>query len=229
MTTGSWQDRTVASTVDALGPLADPARAVPMAAYLRDQFPFLGIGAPDRRSALRRAWHALPAPTATELSGALRALWNLPEREYQHCGCDLLARYIRVCPAAFLTGTVQDLVTSRSWWDTVDALRSAAVGPLVAKDPDLVRVLWEWLESSNRWLVRSAIIHQLGYRADTDPAVLFGMCARRATDREFFIAKAIGWALRTYARQAPDDVRAFVADHPELSPLARREALKHLA
>jgi len=76
--------------------------------------------------------------------------------------------------------------------------------------------------------VRSALIHQLGYGERTDADLLFTFCARRAADREFFVAKAVGWALRTYARVAPDAVRAFVEGHPELTKLARREALKHL-
>lgn len=223
-----WAGAAVAAAVRALEPLADPGRATPMAAYMRDQFPFLGIGTPDRTAALKAAWRTLPAPGEADLAAATEALWELPQREYQYAGCDLLGRWIRVAGPRLLTGTVERLITSRSWWDTVDLLRKVAVGPLVRAHPGLVTDLRRWLESDDRWLVRSAIIHQLGFGPQTDPALLFEFCARRAADREFFIAKAIGWALRTYARQAPDDVRAFVAAHPELAPVARREALKHL-
>lgn len=223
-----WPDRALSSTVLALAGLADPQRAAAMSAYLRGQFPFLGIGTQPRRAALRLAWQPLPSPDEAELAAAVLALWQRPEREYQYAACDLLGRHRRACSAGMLTGTVERLITSRSWWDTVDSLRSVAVGPLVRAHPDLVPVMWRWLDSGQLWLVRSALIHQLGYAAQTDSERLFAMCARQASEREFFIAKAVGWALRTYARVAPDAVRGFVADHPELTPLARREALKHL-
>jgi 3-methyladenine DNA glycosylase AlkD len=234
-----WPGSAVAAAVGALEPLADPQRAAPMAAYLRGQFPFLGIGTPARTAALRSAWTALPTPSAGELGAAAEALWALPQREYQYAACDLLGRFLR--PSTGLTaaaellegsgatgGVVERLITTRSWWDSVDSLRSVAVGPLVAANPRLVAVPDRWIEADDRWLVRSAIVHQLGYHERTDAARLFAYCARRAADREFFIAKAVGWALRTYARTAPDAVRAFVTGHPQLSPLARREALKHL-
>jgi 3-methyladenine DNA glycosylase AlkD len=229
-----WAASAVEAAVAALEPLADPERAVPMAAYMRGQFPFLGIGTPTRTAALRAAWRDLPSPDDDELADAAAALWRLPEREYQYAACDLLGRWISRCGPGFLTGgpsgaTVERLITSRSWWDSVDALRKVAVGPLVAAHPELVTVLRRWIDADDRWLVRSAIIHQLGYGARTDAELLFAFCARRATEREFFVAKAIGWALRTHARREPDAVRRFVADHPELTPLARREALKHLA
>jgi 3-methyladenine DNA glycosylase AlkD len=215
-------------TATTLEALADPVRAEPMAAYLRDQFPFLGIGTPTRRSALRAAWTALPAPTGADLAEAARVLWARPHREFQYAGCDLLGRWIKVAGPDLLVPDVEYLITHRSWWDSVDSLRSVAVGPLVAAYPELVGVMRRWIDSDDRWLVRSAIIHQLGYGPRTDADLLFDFCARRAKDREFFIAKAVGWALRTYARHAPDDVRAFATAHPELTPLARREALKHL-
>jgi 3-methyladenine DNA glycosylase AlkD len=223
-----WPSAAVEATVEALDPLADPVRAAPMAAYMRGRFAFLGIGSPARTAAQKAAWRELPAPSGSELADAAQALWGLPQREFQLAGCDLLFRWHRVLTADQLTGAIEPLITTRSWWDTVDSLRKAAVGPLVAAHPELVGVLWRWIDAQDRWLVRSAIIHQLGYGPDTDADLLFRFCARRATDREFFVAKAIGWALRTYARRAPDAVRGFVAEHPELTPLARREALKRL-
>jgi 3-methyladenine DNA glycosylase AlkD len=177
---------------------------------------------------LKAAWRDLPPPSGTELAATTQALWTLPQREFQYAGCDLLARWQAALTGDMLTGAVEELITTKSWWDTVDSLRAAAVGPLVARHPELVTVMWRWVDTDNRWLVRSAIIHQLGYGPDTDADLLFALCGRRAGDQEFFVAKAIGWALRTYARRAPDAVRGFVVAHPELSPLARREALKHL-
>ena len=242
-----WPADVVDAAVAALRPLADPDRAVAMARYQRDQFAFLGIGTPARTAALRVAWRELPTPSEPELGRAVEALWALDHREYQYAACDLLGRFVR--PSTGLTaaagllaprataratahatgpGVVERLITTRSWWDSVDALRSVAVGPLVAANPQLVAVTDRWIGAQDRWLVRSAIIHQLGYRERTDAERLFRYCAERAGDREFFVAKAIGWALRTYARVDPDAVRAFVAASPGLTALARREALKHL-
>ena len=205
-----------------------------MAAYMRGRFPFLGLAAPQLDAVLREAWAGLPPPTESELRDAVLALWALPEREFQYAACGLLTRWVRspkrtaaVSPQ-FLAGTVQHLLTAKSWWDTVDALRGAAVGPLVQAHPALRTLIMRWIDDDDRWLVRSAIIHQLGYRERTDADLLFALCARRAGDREFFIAKAIGWALRTHAARQPEAVRDFVAGHPELTALARREALKHL-
>lgn len=219
----------VDATVAALAPLADPARAEPMRRYMKDVAPFLGIGTPERRAALKAAWRALPAPTDdADLDVAARALWARPEREYHYAACELIGRSVpkHVSPA-FLATTVQDLLVTTPWWDTVDTLRSTAVGPMVAAHPSLVAVIERWSESGDRWLVRSAIIHQLGYGARTDEELLFRLCRRHGDDREFFVAKGIGWALRQHARLAPDAVRGFVASTP-LQPLSVREALKHI-
>jgi 3-methyladenine DNA glycosylase AlkD len=229
-----WPDEVVLRAMLALEPAADAARAEGMAAYMRGRFPFLGIQTPQRTALLRDAWHDLPDPSAAELAAAVDQLWRLHGREYQYAAVDLLARHVgtptraAVLPTGFLGEAVLPLLVSKAWWDTVDALRGAAVGPLVAAHPELTGTMRHWVEDDDHWLVRSAIIHQLGYRERTDEALLFELCARRAADREFFVGKAIGWALRTHARRRPDAVRQFCAAHPELSALARREALKHL-
>lgn len=229
-----WAQEVVVRTMLALEPAADPARARSMAAYMRDTFDFLGIPTPQRRLLLVQAWADLPEPTPGDLQLAATELWRLAGREYQYAACDLLARHAGTprragrLPAAFLESAVRPLLQSAPWWDTVDSLRSAAVGPLVAAYPELVRVVRQWSADGDRWLVRSAIIHQLGYGERTDEPLLLELCAQHAADTEFFVAKAIGWALRTHARLRPDVVRRFCAAHPELTPLARREALKHL-
>ncbi len=126
-----------------------------------------------------------------------------------------------------LLSTLRYLVTHRSWWDTVDTL-AQSVGALVLTNPELWRDMDEWIDDEDFWVARVALIHQLGFGASTDAARLFSYCARRADDDEFFIRKAIGWALRKYARTDPDGVRAFVAAHDELSALSRREALRRI-
>jgi len=223
-----WAAGATARVEAAFAPVAVAGDAAPMAAYMKGVAPFLGIKTPARRAAQRDAWRTLARPTPADLAAAADLLWARPEREYQYAACDLLAWFVpRVCRAPFLTGCVERLIVTKSWWDTVDGLRSAAVGPLVAKHPELVGVVRGWSESGNRWLIRSAIIHQLARKATTDEALLFELCRRHGDDREFFVAKGIGWALREYAKTAPEAVRAFVAA-TALQPLSVREATKHL-
>jgi 3-methyladenine DNA glycosylase AlkD len=209
------------------GAAADPARAAPMRAYMRDQFPFLGIPTPRRRELSRTVVAGVPAPTEDELREIALGCWALPEREYQYFAVDLLARHAGRCSPALLD-TARTLVTTRAWWDTVDALASRVVGALVARHPELASTMDAWLDSGELWLVRSALLHQLTYRGATDADRLFRYCARRADHPDFFVRKGIGWALREYAKTDPAAVRRFVEAHRDrLAPLSVREALKN--
>ena len=221
----AWVDATRA----ALAPLASSENATAMTAYMKDIAPFLGVKTPDRRSAQKAAWRLLPPLDPTGVVDVARRLWALPEREHQYAACDLLARYQRDLPSKVLADPVQDLLTTKPWWDTVDALGSAIITPLVARDPGLVPLMWSWWDRGDRWLVRAAIQHQRGLRERTDLDRLLAMCDGYADDREFFIAKAIGWALRDASAWAPTRVQEFVDAHPDLSPVARREAVRGLA
>lgn len=197
-----------------------------MAAYMRDQFAFLGIAAPERRGLTRDVLRGLSEPSEIALAATARTLWALPEREYQYAAVDVLIRHLRECGPVLLP-EVRALIQSRSWWDTVDVLASRVVGPLVARYPELQGELDRWIDDGGIWVARSALLYQLGYKQRTDTGRLFRYCERRAGDREFFIRKAIGWALRQYAKTDPGAVQAFVAAHERtLSPLSRREALR---
>ncbi|WP_117210441.1 DNA alkylation repair protein [Allorhizocola rhizosphaerae] len=200
---------------------ADPQRAVAMRAYMRDQFPFLGIPSPQLKVLLRGV-------SPTDLKATVLALWNLPEREYQYAACALLRRGVKSCDESFI-GTARHLIVTKSWWDTVDTLAAHTVGPLVARHPSLVNVMDEWIRDDNMWIARTALLHQLGYKESTDPERLFRYCLERADHPDFFIRKAIGWALRQYAWVQPEAVRAFVkANEGTLSPLSKKEALKNV-
>jgi 3-methyladenine DNA glycosylase AlkD len=205
----------------------DPVRAAAMAAYMRDRFPFLGIAAPRRRALAREALAGLAAPDLDELARAALALWEKPEREYQYAGADYVCRHVARCSARFLP-VLERLITAKPWWDTVDALSAHGVGPLVRCHPELVLALDRWIDG-DLWLARAAILHQLAFEEATDAERLFRYCLRRAADRDLFLRKAIGWALREHSRVDPGAVAAFVAEHEsELSPLSRREALRRL-
>lgn len=222
---GEWANQAVQLLTRAFEPRRDVTRAASMRAYMRDQFPFLGIPTPERRRLQKDALAHITTPDERALLEAARRLWAMPEREYQYAGAELLIRYEHVLPAATLPA-IAEFVTSKPWWDTVDGLAPRVVGPMVRRYPELTVTMDAWAASGNTWLVRSAILHQLVQKEHTDRERLFRYCLQRAGDREFFIRKAIGWALREYSKTAPEAVREFVAEHEgELSPLSRREAL----
>ena len=199
-----------------------------MAAYMRDQFAFVGIPSPARVAIEREVTAGLPPPAERDLTAFALACWKRPEREYQYAACGYLRRHVRGCSSAFID-TAERLITTKSWWDTVDELAQRIVGPMVAAHPELRTTMSRWIDADDLWLARTAILHQNRCKARTDPDLLFGYCLRRAADREFFIRKAIGWALREYSKTDAEAVVRFVRDHhDELSGLSRTEALKWL-
>lgn len=221
-----------ASLVDRLERLFERARnedrAAEMSRYMRDLFPFYGISSAPLREIARDALAGMSTPTEAQLRAVSRACWKRPEREWQYFACGYLRRHIGVASAAMLP-TLEHLIRTKSWWDTVDSLASRSVGPLVRNARTLVEEMDRWIDSPNVWLARTAILHQLFYRSATDADRLFTYCLRRAGDTEFFIRKAIGWALREYSKTDDDAVRRFVQQHAlELSGLSKREALKWL-
>ena len=222
-----WANNICARIEAELRVLADPVKAVPMQAYMKNHGTFLGITSPERRAAQKRAWAGVAKPNEKELAEAVRKLWALDEREFQYAAVDLIAKFHQVCSPNFVTDVSYELITTKSWWDTVDGLQ-CAVEPFVARFPELVHVMREWIHSDNIWVARSAILHQLHQKQETNPALLFEFCTARASDKEFFIAKAIGWALRQYSYVDPEVVRAFIDATPQLQPLSKREGLKAL-
>ncbi|MDC2960681.1 DNA alkylation repair protein [Streptomyces gilvifuscus] len=207
---------------------ADPARAAPMRAYMKDVAPFLGLTTPVRRALSREVVDGLPRPDETDCTAIALRCWRLPEREYQYFAVDYLRRHARVCSSAFLP-VARHLVGTRSWWDTVDLLAAHVVGALVAADPALTAEMDAWIADDDLWIARTALLHQLRYKERTDARRLFAYCLRQSGHPDFFIRKAIGWALREYARTDPEAVRDFVArERGRFAPLTVREALKNI-
>ncbi len=211
----------------ALEAVADPERAPQMAAYMKDRFPFLGVAAGPRRQAQRPTMAASRNLTEAQLLELAQQCWAEPEREFQYVATDILRKWQSTLTPAALPD-LKDLIETRSWWDTVDGMAAWVVGPLVLRHPSLRSTMDDWIGDPDLWVRRTAILHQLGHKEATDEDRLFRYVAETANETEFFIRKASGGALRQHARIAPDRVRAFVDDHPELSGLTRREARKHL-
>lgn len=199
-----------------------------MSAYMRDQFPFLGLPKPVWWSAAREALRGLEKPDQQVLTEVATGCWRRPEREYQYAAVSYVRRHLAVTDASFLP-MAERLVRTKSWWDTVDDLARNVVGSLVATHAELSAEMDDWVASEDIWIARTAILHQLAYRERTDRDRLFAYCLRRAHETDFFLRKAIGWALREYSKTDPDAVVAFVKRNDALlSGLSKREALAFL-
>lgn len=215
-----------------LGPrldeLADPERAGQMRAYMRDQFDFLGISSADVlatwQQARREVVETVGAPTAEDTLAFAEACWDHDERELQYVGARELQARVRLLRPEHL-GRVRALVQSRSWWDTVDILAPRVVGPMAEAHDEVRAAMDEWIEDDDVWVVRSALLHQLFHRDDTDVERLAAYCRRQARHPDFFVRKAIGWALRQYSYTDPAWVTDFVR-RTELTQLSAREAMK---
>ncbi len=222
-------DRPLISTVrDELRALAQPARAPQMQAYMKSAMPYLGVRVPQVRVVVRTAARNRPPRTLGGLEATVRALWyEARYREERYAATGLLnVTAARALRHPRLADLYAELIVSGAWWDHVDEL-SHRVKDLLVDFPAQVRPTVEgWQRDPDLWLRRASIICQLGARERTDLDLLTSAVESNAADPDFFIRKAIGWALRDYARTDAAWVRRFVAAH-ELSPLSRREALKH--
>ena len=207
---------------------ADPAQAGPMKKYMRDQFEYLGIKSPQN-AVLTRDFikeHGLPTPDQLDIIS--RELWSLPQREFQYAAMTLLGKLEQKLEPEFIT-TIEYLITEKSWWDTVDLLASHTVGSQFKRFPKIKEnYLKKWRKSDNFWLRRTTLLFQLGYKKETDFDLLCEIVRENLGSDEFFINKAIGWALRQYAHTNPAPVKKFVKATKDLHPLSRREALKNI-
>lgn len=207
---------------------ADPEKVPQMVAYMKDQFAFLGVTSPVRKAAQKPFMAVARRSEPDEVLDVADLCWEQDEREFQYVGSDLLRARAKTLHADDVS-RLHALIVTKPWWDTIDALAAHPVGTLVSRFPELGAVMDVWIDDDNIWVARTAILHQLRYKDDLNEARLFAYVQKRASDTEFFIRKALGWALRDYARVAPDAVRDFVTTHEAaLSGLTKREALKHL-
>lgn len=211
----------------ALKKLGDRKRAIGAQMYMKDIAPFIGVATPERRALVKKIAKSLPAPSSDELGLTARKLWKLEEREFQYVANDLIGIHWKVADKSFLADHVEDLIISKSWWDTVDGLGSVAVSPLTDKY-GCEKLIAKWNMSENMWLNRAAIQHQRGRKFETDVRLILQYCDDHSESKEFFIVKAIGWALRDLAPINPKAVADFLRSHPDLGRVAVREAERGL-
>ena len=204
---------------------ADAAAAESMQAYMKSAMPFRGVPKPARTALLRELGPLLDDRTA--VTAAAGALWDGAAYREERYVAVALARMSPPDPDRL--PVFEHWIRTGAWWDLVDEIAAHLVGPLLRAHPRRAEpVVRSWIDHPDRWLRRTSVIAQLGARSATDVGLLTAAIEANQDDPDFFLRKAVGWALRQYARTDPDWVRAFVADHPRLSPLSRREALRHL-
>ncbi|WP_424185995.1 DNA alkylation repair protein [Actinokineospora sp. G85] len=220
-----------AAVREALAAAADPAKAEGMRRYMKSELPFLGVAKPERAKLVRAAIAAHPCATKDEWLAEARDLWRgAAHREERYAATDLTgARRYAAWQTADVLPLYEEFIVTGAWWDHVDEVAANRVGPLLRAFPDQIGpVMRAWATDPDRWRRRTSVICQLTAKADLDTDLLTHAIESTQDDQDFFLRKAIGWALRQHARVDPDWVRAFVDAHPRLSPLSRREALKHL-
>lgn len=209
--------------------LANPDDAGPMAAYMKTDMPFYGIKKPARMPVCRSMVKQFPATSRKAYRDAVLALWNLPHREEKYAALQY-ARSFKAYIDAKSLPLYQRLIREGAWWDLVDEVATQILYQVIKAEP---ATAWKridgWVDHRDMWLRRSSIICQVKLKDETDTKRLFDICQRRMHEDEFFIRKAIGWALRQHAYTDADAVRAFLKRHEgELSKLSYREAAKHL-
>mmetsp|Transcript_42172 Transcript_42172/g.55555 ORF Transcript_42172/g.55555 Transcript_42172/m.55555 type:complete len:199 (+) Transcript_42172:84-680(+) len=198
-----------------------------MSAYMKNRFVFLGIPSPARNT-IQKAWFAEVKASGVDRWELIDLLWDMEQREYQYVAIDLLKRTPKKDVSIEDISALEHLISTKSWWDTVDLIASNYLGAYLQKFPEQKEAVIEnWRHQENTWINRSCLIFQLKYKDATDFELLKSLILQYQNHSEFFIQKAIGWSLRQYSKLKPDVVRAFV-DEIGLEGLAKREAVKYL-
>lgn len=206
--------------------LGNPDNAYWMRWYMRDQYPFIGIKKPERATVFKEIYKA--HGRGEDWFEVCSELFAMPEREFQYAAMEYLMK-AQKCWDPRVPALIDSWVDTKTWWDVVDVLGPKVLGAYFLTFPEQ-RDAWiaRWMASPVFWHQRLCILFQLGYKSKTDLQVLSDVILSLNTSKEFFIQKAIGWALRQYARTDADWVREFV-DENVLMPLSKREALKHIS
>lgn len=210
-------------------PFRNAKRAQSASAYLKDQFPFIGMKTEIRRSAQKSWIDSLKTIEDRTLRWLLiRALWEKEERDYQHTAIDLMNTWPKKFYSEEDAVELEWLLDQKSWWDSVDSIASNYLGKWALLFPEKARETFEkWRYHESFWLQRSCLIYQLKYKDAVDSVYLENLIQQMNSNKEFFIQKAIGWSLRQLSKYNPDDVVRILGNNP-IKGLALREASKYL-
>lgn len=206
---------------------ANAENAAAMKKYMRGQYDYYGIKTPERKAIEKAFYQNNPLPPKAEMEPLIFEAWNKPQREWVHMGMAFIEKYKKHWSESDVE-VIEKLIISKSWWDSVDILCIRIGGTFFKKHPELIESKTKaWIDSDNIWLNRSAILFQLKYKEQTDWQRLQSYILQKSDSTEFFIQKAIGWALREYSKRFPEKVIAFIeANENQLAALSKREGLK---
>jgi 3-methyladenine DNA glycosylase AlkD len=215
-----------------LTPIAEPARAPKMQAYMKSEMPYLGVPAPKLHAALRDLFATYPFDSAETWRADVLALWRTAEVREERYAAIQLTGHRKAKPFQTLDALpmYEEMIVDGAWWDYVDEIAANRIGPLLAAYPkEMTRTMRAWSRSPSMWKRRTSILCQLGFKGQIDVELLYACIAPSISSKEFFLRKAIGWALRQHAKYDPAEVARYVAAHEaEISGLSKREALKHV-
>lgn len=205
-----------------------PENAFSMAKYMRNLFSFFGIKTEDRRQIFKTIWKENQQEVAENARAIAWELFTKPQRELHYCGIEILINELKGNYQKEDIQLIEKLIITNSWWDSVDTIAKYILGQYLLEYPlEIENVIERFSNSENMWLNRSAILFQLGYKQKTNFDILKSECEKHKNSNEFFIQKAIGWALREYTKTNPEVVKNFVVNN-NLKPLSKKEALKNI-
>jgi 3-methyladenine DNA glycosylase AlkD len=202
--------------------------AIPMENYMKNNFPFLGIKTEKRRAIYKSLYKKHKPEIKSNFRTITLQLFQEKDREFHYCAIDLIQKEIKKNFIFKDIKLIENLIITNSWWDTVDFVAKYLIGGYLQQFPkETLKVIERFSNAENMWLNRSAIIFQLSYRENTNFDLLKSECEKHKHSKEFFIQKAIGWALRDYSRFNPNGVKEYV-ESTDLKPLSQKEAIRLL-
>ncbi|GAB3720380.1 DNA alkylation repair protein [Flavobacterium koreense] len=202
--------------------------AIPMENYMKNNFSFLGIKTEERRAIFKENYEKSKSEIKANFRTIAWELFNKNEREFHQCAIDLLVKEFKKNYVLEDIELIENLIITNSWWDSVDVVAKYLLGGYLQQFPnETYDIIERFSNSENMWLNRSAIIFQLSYKEKTNFDLLKSECEKHKESKEFFIQKAIGWALRDYSRFNPSGVSEYV-NSSNLKPLSQREALRNI-
>lgn len=206
---------------------ADATKAAPMAAYMKTTQPFYGVQKTEREAISREMKRRFVPKSQAEYEAGVRELWKQQHREDQYLALSFARQHKKFVTSTSM-GLYEELIRQGAWWDLVDEVATQLVSPVFLAEREFVEpIIKAWIDDECLWIRRAAILSQMKHREKTDSKLLFEFCLRLAPEKEFFIRKAIGWALREYSYTAPQDVWDFLNKNKDvLSPLSYREGAR---
>lgn len=208
---------------------ADSKKAVEMAAYMKTSMPFYGVQKPQRLPIIRQFKEQYAASDFDSYRDSVLCLWRRPHREEKYLAINYAEAFPEFISSEALS-LYEQLIREGAWWDFVDPVAINLVGEAYLQERRKLKPeIEKWSTDDDLWMRRASIICQLHHKDDTDEKQLYKLCSRLSHEKEFFIQKAIGWALREHAKTAPESVAAYLKENAgRLAPLSFREASKHL-